>query len=63
MPRFDFYCEDCDIVEEYTFKEPTVPNKISCAYCGGDMFKRPPRIAGFSVRGFNAVNGYSKGDR
>jgi putative FmdB family regulatory protein len=57
MPRFDFTCRHCGATEERivpTRHEPTA----TCEACGGVMDKQPA-APNFTVRGFNAKNGYA----
>jgi len=62
MPRFDYYCPACDttypdlwVSTADVTKDRFCPNE-DC----GLVLDRLPAAPAFSVRGYNAKNGYSK---
>lgn len=61
MPRFDYRCEnpDCQRLEPNVHVATSdVALLRSCMACGFDMEKLPS-APNFSVKGYNAANGYT----
>lgn len=45
MPRYDFVCEPCEMVDEFTVKADEV---VLCPECGRPMRRLPPTgVAGY----------------
>lgn len=68
MPRWDFECPNCGRVEEHTYRtyeesetDPPFCKNKSCDWSTRPtMMRRLPSSGSFSVKGFNASNGYSR---
>lgn len=62
MPRFDYRCPKCERTEE--MQEPTwegSPCLPCCKFCCGPVtMEKLPSAPNFTVKGFNAKNGYAK---
>jgi putative FmdB family regulatory protein len=59
MPLWDFYCELCDLKVELSFRTLEDADHATCPKCGS-LLSRKPAAPNFSVKGYNADNGYSK---
>lgn len=60
MPRFDFACLECGhkmIDVQLKLHSTEVPR---CLNCGSPKTFKLPSAPTFSVKGFNAANGYSE---
>lgn len=61
MPRFDYQCEspDCAYIARNLYVPVADVDVIrACPACGFDMQKLPS-APNFSVKGYNAANGYT----
>lgn len=60
MPRWDFECAVCrKTYENMMFSNADAAEHAKCPKCGSPLHRKPP-AANFTVKGFNAKNGYSK---
>lgn len=57
MPRYDFKCNECGKVVEYSV--PLGWETVRCL-CGGTLEKQPA-APNFTITGYSAKNGYSNG--
>ncbi len=60
MPIYEFKCELCEHQFERSMKASQRNLNQTCPECGG-VSKREVTAANFTVTGYNADNGYSKG--
>jgi len=59
MPRWDYFCTTCGRLEEREFARlMDAPDIVTCHRCDGSCV-RQPAASNFTVKGFNAANGYS----
>lgn len=61
MIAFDYYCPKCQYVEEI-WHASDKKRRIKCPKCSRAFLKKLMTSGGFTVKGFNADNGYSYGD-
>lgn len=64
MPRYDFKCVNGHVREDvwvsmFRAAQPLPPDFVAPCECGEPMLRQPCAPA-FSVKGFNAKNGYSR---
>lgn len=50
MPKYDFKCDNCDMVYEIE-KSMHSPHPTKCAHCGADGLRRVWNALPFSMRG------------
>lgn len=58
VARWDFKCIGCGRIEEHSMHHLDRPEWLWCPTCGDKMLIQPPTGTSFSIKGFNAANGY-----
>lgn len=61
MPRFDFKCPQCGEEEHDVWVSFADPQPVLCLNCEHKM-RKLPAAPNFTVKGYNASNGYTKKD-
>lgn len=61
MPRYDLHCPTCDTTVEVVrgMNQDNPP----CRTCGGPQEQLPSTGTGFTISGYAARNGYTKGSK
>lgn len=61
MPRFDFKCHPCDRIDTnvWVSVDAAAPNNRRTCYVCGALMEKLPAAPNFSVKGYNAANGYT----
>jgi len=62
MAIYEFRCEDCMKLVKKSLPISSNQKTVRCEYCSGDA-KRQISVSNFSIKGFSAKNGYSKGEK
>ena len=60
MPLFDYKCPWCDHIDRDVL-EPAETLWRWCKSCHEEYMERMPSAPAFSIKGYSAANGYSKG--
>lgn len=57
MPKYDYKCSFCEVVEEFTHKMDTDYNGITCTYCNVGMWFKifTPVATHFKGQGWGSV--------
>lgn len=65
MPRYDYVCPECGQEREVyvPFEESQRTTIICKLHCGNVEMVKKPSAPAFVVKGFNARNGYSGGQK
>ncbi len=57
-PRYDFYCSECDTLEEKDVPLKFYKDPQWCMFCGSELTRVIPAPL-FKIKGFSEANGYS----
>lgn len=60
MPIWTFICLDCGKTSDQMFTSLDATKTATCPDCGSPLVTRQPSAPNFTVKGYNATNGYSR---
>jgi putative FmdB family regulatory protein len=60
MPIWKFICQDCHATSDLMFTSLDATKTATCPECGSTKVERQPAAPNFTVKGYNAANGYAK---
>jgi len=63
MPIYEFKCEKCQLITSELLSIKSKKKQLTCEFCGRTAKRIMSVTGGIDVKGFNAKNGYSKGDK